>query len=389
MKQKITKRTIEQIMPVSKETVVYDTEVKGLHLKLYPSGKASFHLYYRTPDRIERRPKLGQYPAMTPELARSAASEMLLTVMSGKDPKSHKELRNHATVSSAVAAYISRREASAVKPKTLENYRWLYRAYIQPEIGSQKLSSWQREDVAHFHRKLRNTPTTANQAVRLLRSAIQEAIDFGDIPLMQNPCVRIKPFPTRKIERYLTEAETERLLDALEHFETAQTAPITAIAAIRLLFISGCRKNEILTLKWQNISYEEKCLQLEDSKTGSKRVPMSDQAIAILRSLESHKCSDYVIAGKHPSKPLQGLQKVWERIRGYAGLEDVRLHDLRHNFASQLLSAGHELAVIGRVLGHKSMASTHRYAHLSDHSVRAALSDFDEMTSRVKTNEKV
>ena len=108
MKQKITKRTIEQIMPVSKEPLVYDTEVNGLHLKLYPSGKASFHLYYRTPDRIERRPKLGQYPAMTPELARSAASEMLLTVMSGKDPKSHKELRNHATVSSAVAGYISR-----------------------------------------------------------------------------------------------------------------------------------------------------------------------------------------------------------------------------------------------------------------------------------------
>ena len=206
---------------------------------------------------------------------------------------------------------------------------------------------------------------------------------------MQNPCVRIKPFPTRKIERYLTEAETDRLLIALEHFETTQTAPLTAIAAIRLLFTTGCRKNEILTLKWRNISYEEKCLRLEDSKTGSKRVPIGDQAISILRGLEIHKCSDYVIAGKDPCKPLQGLQKVWERIRNHAGLADVRLHDLRHNFASQLLSAGHELAVIGRVLGHKSMASTHRYAHLSDHSVRAALSDFDSMTSKAKTDEKV
>jgi integrase len=153
--------------------------------------------------------------------------------------------------------------------------------------------------------------------------------------------------------------------------------------------MTGCRKNEILKLKWPNISYEEKCLRLEDSKTGSKRVPVSDQTISILRSLEIHKCSDYVIAGKDPSKPLQGLQKVWERIRSHAGLEDVRLHDLRHNFASQLLSAGHELAVIGRVLGHKSMASTHRYAHLSDHSVRAALSDFDILASKVKTDEKV
>ena len=184
-----------------------------------------------------------------------------------------------------------------------------------------------------------------------------------------NPIRGIKRFPERRFERYLSNAELARLGDALTAAQEAGENS-SAVAAIRLLALTGCRKSEILSLRWEDVEGDR--LRLPDSKTGAKVVPLGAAAREVLASLEPIEDNPYVFPSPAGDGHFVGLQKVWARIREHAGLSDVRLHDLRHSFASVGAAAGDSIYIIGKLLGHRQSATTQRYAHLADDPLRAA-----------------
>ena len=184
-----------------------------------------------------------------------------------------------------------------------------------------------------------------------------------------NPVRGVKRFPDNKRERFLSPIEMARLGDTLASAELAGES-YSAVNAIRLLALTGCRRSEILTLRWDYIDWERSCLRLPDSKTGGKVVPLGAAALEVLAGLPQSKDNPYVLPGAQ-SGHFVGLPKAWQRIRKRAGLDNVRLHDLRHSFASVAVAGGDSLYLVGKVLGHRQSRSTEVYAHLADDPVRA------------------
>jgi integrase len=184
-----------------------------------------------------------------------------------------------------------------------------------------------------------------------------------------NPARGVQLLKGEKKERFLTEAEVARLADALTTMEAEHALSAVAATAVRLLLLTGCRKSEILSLSWNWVDFERACLRLPDSKTGAKVVPLATAALALLNGLV--RTSAYVLPAAKGQGHYTGLQKDWERVRARAGLSGLRLHDLRHSFASFAVADGNTLFMVGKVLGHKQARTTEVYAHLADDPLRA------------------
>lgn len=209
----------------------------------------------------------------------------------------------------------------------------------------------------------------AAQCVTLLSTIFSFAISRGLVK--ENPTKGVKKPIVRKMERFLSEQELARLAEALER-EVANGGNPFATAAIKLLLLTGCRKGEILALEWHAVDFSNSCLRLPDSKTGAKIVYLNAPALAVLQTLAREADNPLVIGGTKKGQGILGIDKVWSRVRNSAELSDVRLHDLRHSFASVGVRGGLSLPILGALLGHKHSMTTARYAHLSDHPVRAA-----------------
>jgi integrase len=208
---------------------------------------------------------------------------------------------------------------------------------------------------------------TATRTVGLLGGIFTFAVERGVRP--DNPARGVKRFRGKKQERFLAPSELAQLGDALT---TAQQdgESLYAVAAIRLLVLTGARKSEILTLKWDYVDTERGCLRLPDSKTGAKVIPLGAAALEALVNIPRIEDNPYVFPGRKCGH-FVGLYNNWDRIRKRAGLEDVRLHDLRHSFASVAVAGGSSLYLVGKVLGHEQASTTERYAHLADDPLRA------------------
>ena len=172
----------------------------------------------------------------------------------------------------------------------------------------------------------------------------------------------------QKKERFLSEAQVANLAEALSAMEAERRLSATAAAAVRLLMLTGCRKSEVLSLRWEWIDFERGCLRLPDSKTGAKVVPLAAAALELISDLP--RSSEYVLPATRGDGHYTGLQKDWERLRVRAGLSGLRVHDLRHTFASFAVADGNTLFMVGRVLGHKQARTTEIYAHLADDPLR-------------------
>ena len=186
-----------------------------------------------------------------------------------------------------------------------------------------------------------------------------------------NPAHGIKKPPVRKMNRFLSEAEIARLAIAIDGEQKASGTPYPA-AALRLLLLTGCRRSEILDLRWENVDFDHQCLRLPDSKTGAKIVYLNAPALTLISKLARVESNPYVIAGTREGSPSKAIDKVWDRVRKSSNLSNVRLHDLRHSFASIGAIGGFSLPMIGALLGHKHSMTTARYAHLSADPIRAA-----------------
>lgn len=406
MASKITKRTVDAMAPGEKDSFVWDGELRGFGLKVTPKGRKVFVLQYRLHGGVTRRFTIGQYGnPWTADSARIRAKELLGDVSRGIDPASEKTAEKQAkTVAQLCDMYLAdgcgTKKASTVATDTGRIER-----HIKPLLGRKRVKDVSPADVRKFLTDVASGKTKANvktgkhgrarvsggkgtatRTVGLLGSIFSFAVEKGMRP--DNPVRGVKRFPDQKNERFLSPVELARLGDALAAAERGGRNKV-AIDAIRLLVLTGCRKSEVLTLQWPHVNFETGYLELPDSKTGQKRVPIGAPALELLTSLRRLEGNPYVFPGEKPGQHLVGLPRVWNAVRKEAELEDVRLHDLRHSFASVGAGAGMGLAVVGKLLGHRDPKTTARYAHIADDPAKSAADRISRAMSASLTAKKL
>ena len=326
-------------------------------------GTATAKVYiiqYRIGRRV-RRYTIGRHgEPWTPVTAHKEASRLLTLVDSGVDPMEKKTAARTAPLLRDVVEQFMREHADAkLKPRTAQLYRGLFDTRIVPALGARAVNAITRADVSALHHQHRRTPTHSNRMLLLLSKLMNYAERLGLRPDGSNPVRHVERFRERPRQRFLNEHELRRLGTAL----AASGDDVYAKATIALLVFTGCRRGEVLGLRWRDIDFERGVAALRDAKTGPRMVYLNAPAIRVLASLPREKGNDAVIVGR-AGKARVNVTRAWYRIREAAGLEDVRLHDLRHSFASVGAAGGLSLPAIGALLGHTQAQTTRRYSHL-------------------------
>jgi integrase len=370
----LTKRAIDAAKPrPAGEFTLWGAAPHGFGLRVWPSGRKVFVIQYRNAQGRIRRLNVGEYGRLTLDQAQRKAKLLLARVDEGGDPAQEREsARKGETVELLAAHYLEHHLMPKGKPRTVAEFRRLIEKRILPALGRRKVADIDRADVAKLHRSLATTPTEANRTVSLLRAILNQAERWGLRPEGSNPCRYVEKYPEQKRERFLTGEEVRRLGEALGEAESASGELPGVVVAVRLLALTGMRRSEVLGLKWEYVDAERSCFFLPDSKTGRKAVPVGPAVLELLARAPRFAGNPFVCAGARDGAALVGIDKAWRRITKRAGLEGVRIHDLRHNFASVGAAAGLGLPVLGAILGHSSPGTTARYAHLADDPRRAA-----------------
>jgi len=367
---KITKRIVDFAKPKSKEYFIWDSEMRRFGLRVLPSGRKSYVIHYRRNGRY-RRLTVGQHGELTPSEARDIAREHLVEVARGGDPSQRRRIERRAPNVSALGERLIKEHAIVrLKPSTQREYDRAVRIFINPAIGGFKVGEVTRGDISQLHHRLRHIPYQANRVLGVLSKMFNMAEIWGLRPDGSNPCRHISKYPERKRERFLSSDELRQLAQVLEQAEITGAESQAAITAIRLLVLTGCRLGEIQTLRWDYI--DGSYIVLPDSKTGPRRLPLTPAIRHVLSGIDREQGNPYVIQGKLPGSHLTDMQHPWQRIRERAGLSDVRIHDLRHTYASHAIAAGMSLPLVGKLLGHTQVQTTARYAHLADDHVKQA-----------------
>ena len=369
---KITKRTVDALRPESRERVVWDDEIKGFGVRVHPSGKKVYIVKYRHRGRTVKT-TIGPHGPVTLADARARAAEIITAARTGRDPRAHGRYgAKSPTMDELVKRFLEEYVPTHCKPGTQEVYRSALEIHVVPRLGKRRVAEIERADMVALHHELRATPYQANRTIQVLSRIFTLAEVWGLRPDVSNPCRHVKRFREEKRERFLSDAEYGRLGAALKQSEEEELEPPSAIAAIRLLMLTGCRKSEILTLRWEHVDLEAGELRLPDSKTGAKVVHLGDPAISVLRGMPRNEDNPWVLPGRKTGKPMSDLDYYWQRIRHRAELNGVRVHDLRHTYASGGLLVGEGLPMIGKLLGHNHVHTTARYAHLANDPLKFA-----------------
>lgn len=375
MTQRLSKRVVDATQSGTKDVFVWDDALKGFGLKVTPKGRKVYLLQYRMGGRKgrTRRFTLGTHGTLTAEQARALAKTALGQVSSGLDPSAEKDkVRGGYTMDFMLDKFDAEHIAIKLKPKSQEEYRRNIKVHIKPKIGHMLVHQVTRQDIMRLHHAMRERPYCANRTVATLSKFFNWCEKFGHREEGKNPCRFVDKYKEKKRQRFLSAEEQERLSDTLDRAMREQIVSDYAIYAIRLLSLTGARLGEILNLKWEYINWEKGTLDLPDSKTGEKSIYLNAPAKDILSQVIRQTDNPYVCCGTVAGKPIVNIQKSWRRIRAMAGLEDVRLHDLRHTFASVAVSSGMSLPMIGALLGHSQPRTTARYAHLAADPLREA-----------------
>ncbi|MBU0513856.1 MAG: tyrosine-type recombinase/integrase [Proteobacteria bacterium] len=370
---KLTKRFINGLTTPGNEQVYWDEDLPGFGLRVRPSGRRTFIVQYRNAQGRTRKVTIGLYGHLTPDEARGEARQVLAGAARGQDPAEVREADRHSiTVTELSDRYMNEYAITRKKPLSVEADERLFRLVILPALGKRKVAEITRQDAAKLHHDFRAEPYKANRALALLSKMFNLAEKWGLRPDGSNPCRHVDKYPEKARERFLSPDELGRLGKVLDEIERNKSEYPSVVTAIRLLVLAGCRKSEIQTLKWEHVDFDLGVIRLPDSKTGAKIIPLGKPALEYLEKVVPEDSNPYVCPGRKTGAHLVGLQKAWERIRARAGLDDVRLHDLRHSFASVGAADGMGLPIIGALLGHRKSSTTERYAHLSTDPLREA-----------------
>lgn len=361
---RLTKRTIDGIKPTGTDHFVWDSELRGFGIRVSPKGQKTYLIQYRHMGRTQRL-KLGKTNLLTAEQARKSAKILLGQAEEGKNPALiESKKRSALTLNEVTKRFITEHVETRLKPRTQINYNTVLRKYILPALGHRKIFDIDLKDISSLHYQLKDKPCQANRAVLIMSKVFNLCEQWGYRTAGSNPCRHIDLFKDNKRNRYLDKDELSHLWVTLEKAYEDGTAGLYAINAYRLLILTGCRLGEIQTLKWSYIRGSS--VEFPDSKTGYKRIPLNSAALEILNNTPRKPNNEYVICGEKEGSHIVNLQKSWRRIRERANLQDLRIHDLRHTFASQAVMNGTPLALVSKLLGHSKIATTMRYAHLAD-----------------------
>lgn len=398
----ITARTVAAAEPRDREYILWDDKLAGFGLRVFPTGRKAFIVQYRVGGyrgAPQRRYTIRNRDSRTPITATEARKEaraMLNAAGLGQDPVANRRPKDGEalTVSEALdrwakeAAHINRRTGARRKPASVKGDISRLEIHIRPLIGSTRLRDLTadklrgvRRDIAAGKTAIRRKTKprgvshatggdgTAVQTLRIFASVLAYAEEKGWLD--SNPARQLKLPASQARDRFLSSAEMKALGETLDKMEAAGTHP-HAINIVRLLALTGARRGEIEALKWQEVDFERGALVLRDTKAGRTAFPLSRPALELLGSLPRIDRSEWVFPANRGDGHYRGLGKVWPDIRARAKLDGLRLHDLRHSFASVGAAGGIGLPIVGKLLGHRQAATTSRYAHIADDPLRAA-----------------
>jgi integrase len=400
MRAHITKRLVDGLKPTGTDYYVFDTDTTGFAVRLRATGGMSYIVQYKAGSgrgAPARRVTLGGVGKMTPEQARAAARKVLGSVAHGEDPAADKtNERRSLPLGDVIEAFLAEHAEAKRKASTAAWYRDGLERIVKPVLGGMNPDKVTRQDIARLHSSMRETPVQANRVLAMLGALYGFATKAGYAPEGYNPTRGIEKFPERSRERFLTSDELARLGDALQQAETvglpyaidesnpkakhapkqdnrrAMLDPFT-VAAIRLLILTGARLREILHTRWEDVDFERGVIFLPDSKTGKKPIYLSAASLAILSALPRIEANPFVIPGEKAGQPRADLKRPWTAVTKAARLEGLRIHDLRHSFASIGAGSSLGLPIIGKLLGHSQPSTTARYAHLDADPMRRAV----------------
>lgn len=374
--------------------IEYDKEIPGFGVRITAAGVISFVLNYRIFGR-ERRYTIGRWPEWTADAARNEALDLRKEISNGNDPLQERELsRGERTVKELADDYLKRHAEINKRASSLRNDKQMLNGIILPNLGQLRLSAVGRRDIETLHHSLKATPYRANRVLSLLSKMFFLAIEWKW--LTANPAIGIPRYHEEKREMWLSKEQLDELEDALYKYP----AP-SAANAIRLLILTGAREGEVLNAQWSEFDLKRATWTKPSHHTKQKKtetIPLSSVAVALLVAMEKKKTNSYLFpgAGNRLGQARVSIRRAWVQVCKAAGLATpvkipgkrkeltryrptVRIHDLRHTFASHLVSQGESLHIVGKLLGHTQPQTTARYAHLADESLRAAANRFGEI----------
>lgn len=382
---KLTKTVVEGAMPKVQRYRLNDSLVPGLCLLVLPSGSRTYYVRFRQLDGRQLEMKLGTPVELTVDDARRMAREALAQVREGRRPTEERRAMRMASTLTDLAREHLERHAVKKRSGGCDEANW--RVHLLPALGAAtKVAAVTHEDVARWHAAHRQ-PVTANRALRTLSVAMRLAEQWGWRPHNSNPCKGVKPHKETARRRYLSSDELARLRAALALWEEAGPLAVRWRFAklVRLLLLTGARLREVMCAEWSWIDWERSVLRVPDErgKTGAAEIQLAPRAVEILSELLEAEATmgsrcPWVIAGDDRTGALVGYRKLWLALLAQAGIKDLRIHDLRHSFASYALSGGQTLGVVGQLLGHRSAQTTTRYAHLIDDAARRAVAQVSD-----------
>lgn len=379
--KKLTKRFVESIVPHEKdELLIWDNELRGFGLRIFPTGRRTYFIQYRNQSHHTRRKKIGVHGILTTEQAREEAKKLLGDIAKGEDPsETARSQKNIRTLNDLANEYLEFHSKVKKTPKGYKEDISFLNQIILKKYGRLNVDKISTLDLQKIHAELRSTPYKANKLRDLLSKMFNLAVQCEW--RTDNPVKGVEKYKEYKRHRWLDDQEMQRLFAVLEDSHNQSVAN-----AIRLLLLTGSRRNEVLHATWDQFDLEKGVWTKPAHTTKQRRMehlPLFHKALHLLQEMKNDASTSYLFPGKIPGKPLQEIKKGWDTLRKKAGLPEVRLHDLRHTHASHLVSSGLSLSIVGKLLGHTQASTTQRYAHLADEPLRQAAELFGSKVERL------
>ncbi len=373
-------------LPKGKHKIYWDDRLIGLGIRITDNNAKSFVLRYVINGR-ERKYTLGGYPALSYSAARDMAIQVKGEITKGHDPLDERQaIHSTPTVKQLSEDFLKAKE-KVLRPRTMKDYReFFFKKHIVPKFGNLKIDSITKKEIENFHRSFSETPRMGNRILEIMRVMFNTAVSWEI--LEKNPTQGIKKFPEHKRERYLSEDEISRLTKTLDAEPNQMSANI-----IRLILLTGSRKGEVLSARWQDFEDEVWAKPAFLTKQNKiSRIPLSQEAVDILQKMKTKIVSEkklatftdnrivsteqYLFYNTQTKTHQKDIKRFWLEVCKKARIKDATIHDLRHTFASVLVSNGIGLEVIGKLVGHSNIRTTQRYAHLANSSLKQATSMF-------------
>ncbi len=387
-KLNFTKVAIDAIKPVSLRIIYWDTALTGFGLRVSPHGRKTYVAQYRVNGR-EHRVKIGEHGVLTLDEARREARVILANASRGTNEVAERRERERKgiKVGEIYETWMERHVRAKREPRTVKDYQDIWQRYLKGRFAKKVAIEVRRSDVADLHHELRAIPKSANYAVIVLKAIFgyaikQELIDDR----YRNPASGHELYPEEAREAFLAPEEIRRIGDAMSDMLREGSLHKGAAAGLLLCMLTGARSGVVKTLLWTEVDIPNRRLVFAKKRKRLRYLELNEVAIAALQSIERIPGNPYVIAGRKVGKHLYDFRRQWLAIKERAGIDDVsrgtvRVHDLRHTFASMAISSGVPIEVISKLLGHAKISTTQRYSHLTKSVVSVASEDVGRQIS--------